>query len=419
MLPQYKTKTLENGLQIVCIPMNKNSNVISTNVFYKVGSGDEIMGKSGIAHMLEHLNFKSTKNLKAGEFDEIVKSFGGINNASTSFDYTHYFIKSSKKNLDKSLKLYAELMSNLNLKKNEFLPERDVVFEERLWRTDNSPMGYLYFRLFNETFTYHSYHWTPIGFSEDIKNWTLKDIKKFHKNFYRPSNAIIVVSGDIDENEVFETTAKYFSNIKNPKNKIPKNHQIEMSQVGKKEFEIIKQSEVELLAIAYKIPAFNHEDIVALNALGELLADGNSSIFAKKLIHEKEYSQEINAYAFENKHPSLFIITCICNIDIKASLVKKEILNILKDIKKGNFDEQSLQKVKTNTKASFIKNLQTCGAVASIYGGFFARGSINPLFEYQKSLENLTKEDIIRVCQKYFIDENQTIAILKKESNEN
>lgn len=96
-LPEYKTKTLDNGLQIIAIPMNNGSNVISTDIFYKVGSGSEIMGKSGIAHMLEHLNFKSTKNLKAGEFDEIVKGLGGVNNASTGFDYTHYFIKSSSK----------------------------------------------------------------------------------------------------------------------------------------------------------------------------------------------------------------------------------------------------------------------------------------------------------------------------------
>lgn len=146
-LPQHVTKTLENGLQIVVIPMNNKSDVITTDIFYKVGSGNEIMGKSGIAHMLEHLNFKSTKNLKAGEFDEIVKGFGGVNNASTGFDYTHYFIKSSSKNLSKSLELFAELMQNLRLTDEEFQPERNVVLEERLWRTDNSPIGYLYFRL--------------------------------------------------------------------------------------------------------------------------------------------------------------------------------------------------------------------------------------------------------------------------------
>ena len=159
---------LENGLEIYHVPVNSGSKVISVDVFYKVGSRNEVMGKSGIAHMLEHLNFKSTKNLRAGEFDEIVKGFGGVNNASTGFDYTHYFIKASNENLDKTLGLFAELMKNLSLKDKEFQPEREVVHEERRWRTDNNPMGYLYFRLYNHAFIYHSYHWTPIGFIKDI-----------------------------------------------------------------------------------------------------------------------------------------------------------------------------------------------------------------------------------------------------------
>ena len=111
---------LENGLEIYHVPVNPGSKVISVDVFYKVGSRNEVMGKSGIAHMLEHLNFKSTKNLRAGEFDEIVKGFGGVNNASTGFDYTHYFIKASNENLDKTLGLFAELMKNLSLKDLNF-----------------------------------------------------------------------------------------------------------------------------------------------------------------------------------------------------------------------------------------------------------------------------------------------------------
>ena len=192
-LPKHYTKHLDNGLQIVVVPLNNKSGVIETNIFYKVGSRNEVMGKSGIAHMLEHLSFKSTDKLKAGEFDEIVKGFGGVNNASTSFDYTRYFIKSSVENLDKSLELFSELMSNLLLKEDEFEPERNVVAEERLWRTDNSPMGYLYFRFFNTAFVYHPYHWTPIGFMQDIQSWNIDDIRSFYRTYYQPQNAIVLV----------------------------------------------------------------------------------------------------------------------------------------------------------------------------------------------------------------------------------
>ena len=285
-LPKYHTKTLENGLQIVAIPMKNGSGVISTDVFYKVGSRDEKMGKSGIAHMLEHLNFKSTKNLEAGQFDEIVKGFGGVNNASTSFDYTHYYIKSASKNMDKSLELFADLMENLTLKDEEFQPERDVVAEERRWRTDNNPMGYLQFRLFNNAYIYHPYHWTPIGFMNDIQNWSIEDIKDFHSTYYQPKNAIVVVAGDISQDEVFTLVEKHFKNIKNSKEIPSKVHMVEPTQDGEKRVVINRESAVQMIAITYHIPNFEHEDQVALSALSELLSSGKSSILQKKLVDE-------------------------------------------------------------------------------------------------------------------------------------
>ncbi|HHD80353.1 MAG TPA: insulinase family protein, partial [Campylobacterales bacterium] len=219
-LPKYYTKTLDNGLEVVAIPMHNNANVITTDIYYKVGSRNEVMGKSGIAHMLEHMNFKSTKNLKAGEFDKIVKSKGAVNNASTGFDYTQYFITSSSDNLPTSMKLFAELMENLNLKDEEFQVERNVVAEERRVRTDNPPMGYLYFRLFNTHFVAHPYHWTPIGFMHDIQSWSIDDIREFHHKYYQPNNAVLIVSGDIDKKSVFDEAQKSFGHIKND-HKIP------------------------------------------------------------------------------------------------------------------------------------------------------------------------------------------------------
>ena len=220
MLPKFKKITLENEFEIYHTPLNLGSNVISIDLFYKVGSRNETMGKSGIAHMLEHLNFKSTKTRKAGEFDEIVKGFGGVNNASTGFDYTHYFIKCSNANLDKSLELYADIMENLALKDDEFQTERDVVLEERRWRTDNNPIGLMYFRLFNNAFIYHPYHWTPIGFFRDIENWNIEDIKAFWRTYYQPKNAFLMITGDCDEKTAFEYGIKHFSKIKNKKDSL-------------------------------------------------------------------------------------------------------------------------------------------------------------------------------------------------------
>ncbi|BFU78107.1 pitrilysin family protein [Arcobacter sp. 15-2] len=421
-LPKYYEKTLKNGLKIVAIPLKNNSDVITTDIFYNVGSRDEIMGKSGIAHMLEHLNFKSTKNLKAGEFDTIVKSFGGINNASTGFDYTHYYIKSSKKNLSKSLELYADLMENLTLKDEEFQPERDVVAEERRWRTDNSPMGYLYFKLFNNTFTYHPYHWTPIGFMSDIQNWKIEDIKDFHSTYYTPSNAIVLVAGDIDRKTVFEEVTKKFSDIKNTANSInirKELHTIEPKQNGAKRIVIHKDSEVEMLAINFNIPNFLHEDQVALSALSELLSSGKSSRLNELLVDEKQLVNTVYAYNMELKDPGVYLFMAVCNPGVDARDVEKIILEEIDKIKSGDIKEEELNKIKKNTKSDFIFSLESSSSVASLYGSYLSRGDITPLMNYEDKIEALKTEDLVKVAKKYFTSGNSTTVILKNnEENE-
>ena len=412
-LPKHYTKTLENGLQVVVIPMQNGSNVITTDIFYKVGSGDEIMGKSGIAHMLEHLNFKSTKNLKAGEFDTIVKGFGGVNNASTGFDYTQYYIKSSSDNLSKSLQLFAELMQNLNLKDEEFQPERDVVLEERRWRTDNNPTGYLYFRLFNNTYLYHSYHWTPIGFANDIKNWTIEDIKEFHRAYYQPQNAIIIVAGDIKPETVFESAEKEFGAIKNVKMPLKK-HMVEPEQDGARRVEIQKESEVEILAIAYHIPNFQHKDQVALSALSELLSSGKSSRLNALLIDEKKLVNTIYSYNMENKDPGIYLFMAVCNPGVKAEEVEKILLEQIELIKTQEVSKEELEKVKLNTKSDFIFGMENSSSLVSLYGSYLARGDIKPLLEYEKNLEALTPKDIKEAANRYFNKKNSTTVILRK-----
>lgn len=413
-LPKFYEKELKNSLKVVVIPMNKGSNVITTDIFYKVGSGDEIMGKSGIAHMLEHLNFKSTKNLKEGEFDKIVKDFGGVNNASTGFDYTHYFIKSSSENLSRSLELYAELMENLSLLDEEFQPERDVVTEERRWRTDNSPIGYLYFRLFNNAFLYNSYHWTPIGFMRDIRNWSIEDIRDFHKKFYQPKNAIIVVAGDVEPKEVFKKAEKSFGNIKNCC-ELKKAHMQEPDQDGAKRVIIHKESEVEMVAIAYHIPDFKHPDQVKLSAISEILSSGKSGRLTKELVNKKRLVNQIHAYNMENKHPGLFIFLAVCNPGVKAETVEKEILVQIEKIKKADITQEELEKTKTNTRADFIFSLESSSSVANMYGIYLSRGDINPLLEYEKNIQALKLEDLSEIANKYFTTKNSTTAILRKE----
>jgi len=412
-LPTYETKKLKNGLEVVVIPLKNDSNVVTTDIFYKVGSRNEVMGKTGIAHMLEHMNFKSTKKLKAGEFDKEVKGMGGVNNASTSFDYTHYYIKSSTKNMKKSIELFAELMQNLKLKDKEFQPERNVVMEERRWRTDNNPLGYLYFRLFNNAYIYHPYHWTPIGFINDIKTWTIDDIRDFHKTYYQPQNAILMVSGDVEPKKVFAEAEAAFGEIKNSV-EIPEVKFVEPEQDGPKRITLHKESEVEMIAITFHIPDFKDKDQVALSVISEILYSGKSSRLYKELVDKKRLVNSVYAYNMENIDPGLFIFLATCNPGVKAEEVERELVKQIELLKTKKVSQEELQKVKINTKADFIYSLESATSVANLYGSYLVRGDMKPLKKYQKRVEKLTEEEILKVAQKYFDFNKSTTVILKK-----
>lgn len=412
-LPAYKTMTLRNGLQIVVVPMHNETNVVSTDIFYKVGSRNEVMGKTGIAHMLEHMNFKSSKHLKAGEFDKEVKSIGGVNNASTSFDYTHYFIKSSTDNMQKSIELYAELMQNLNLKDEEFQPERNVVAEERRWRTDNSPLGYLYFKLFNNAYVYHPYHWTPIGFMNDIQTWSIDDIRDFHTTYYQPQNAILMVTGDVKPKEVFALAKKAFGKIQN-KADIPKVKFVEPKQDGPKRVIIHRDSEVQMIAITFHIPDFKNKDQVALSVISEILYSGKSSRLYKELVNKKRLVNSVYAYNMENTDPGLFIFMATCNPGVESTEVEKDLIKQIELLKNEPVSTEELEKVKINTKSDFIYSLESSSSVANLYGSYLVRGDITPLKEYEKAVNTLTPKKIQKVAQKYFDFNQSTTLILKR-----
>jgi predicted Zn-dependent peptidase len=402
--------------------MENGSGVISTDIFYKVGSRDEILGKTGIAHMLEHMNFKSTKNLREGEFDSIVKSHGGINNASTGFDYTHYFIKSSASNLSMSLDLYAELMQHLNLTDEEFQKERDVVAEERRWRTDNNPIGYLYFRLFNTHYVSHSYHWTPIGFMEDILSWNIEDIREFHTRFYRPDNAVLIVSGDIDPDVVFAEAQRQFGSIENPQTKnscslIETNIPREPAVDGSKRIELHRENnEAETIAIVYSIPDFSHEDQVALSAISELLSAGKSGWLPQELVSKQRIANQVYGYNMELTDPGVFLLLAVANPGIEAEQLETALLEQIERIKNSTVSQAELDKVKINTKLDFIHTLESSSSLSDLYGGYLIRGDLKPLLEYEENLDKITPEVIRTVANRYFDNSKATTVILRKNN---
>ncbi len=249
----------------------------------------------------------------------------------------------------------------------------------------------------------------------DIQNWKIEDIKDFHSTYYQPKNAIVIVAGDIDENEVFANVEKHFKDIKNTKDIPSLLHTVEPKQDGEKRIVINRESAVQMLAITYHIPNFEHEDQVALSALSELLSSGKSSILQKKLVDEKRLVNTIYAYNMDLKDPGLFMFMAVANEGVDAKEIEKEILDTITQIKKGDISQKDIDKIKINTKADFIFSLESSTEVASLYGSYFVRGNINPLLDYEKNVDKLTKEDLIKVANKYLNTNNSTTVILKQE----
>jgi predicted Zn-dependent peptidase len=305
-------------------------------------------------------------------------------------------------------------MENLNLKDEEFQVERNVVAEERRVRTDNPPIGYLYFRLFNTHYVSHSYHWTPIGFMNDIQTWSIDDIREFHEKYYQPNNAILVVTGDIDKESVFKEAEAKFGKIKN-RVKIPKCTLVEPKRDGSIR-QVIKKdnNSVDTIAIAYPIPNFEHKDQVVLSAISELMSSGKSSRLHKELVDKKQMVNTIYGYNMELIDDGIFLFMAIANPTVEIEAVEKEILEEIEKIKKGGVTKEELDKIKINAKSDFIYSLESSSEVNSMFGSYLVRGNLKPLLEYEENLDKITPEMVTEVAKKYFNNDLATTLILRK-----
>jgi predicted Zn-dependent peptidase len=250
----------------------------------------------------------------------------------------------------------------------------------------------------------------------DIQNWKLEDITSFHETFYQPKNAIIVVTGDVNAEDVFKLSEERFKNIKNKKD-IPTVHQVEPKQDGAKRLLVYKESEVEMLAITYHIPNFQHADQPALSAISEMLSSGKSSRLYQKLVNEKKMANQIYAYNMENIDPGLFIFMAVCNPDVKAEDVEKEILAEIEKLRTTAVKKEELEKVKINTKADFIYSLESSSSVGNLFGGFLVKGDVKPLMSYEDNINALAPADIQEAAMKYFDETQSTTVILRKKND--
>jgi predicted Zn-dependent peptidase len=249
---------------------------------------------------------------------------------------------------------------------------------------------------------------------EDILSWKIEDIRDFYQRYYQPSNAILVVAGDITPKEVFAESEKYFGHIKN-KREIPKVTAVEPKVDGAKRAVLYKESnQVDTLAITYAIPNYEHDDQVVLSAISHILSSGKSSRFEKKIVNEKQLANQVYGYNMELADPGVFLIMAMCSPQASLDTLEKEILSELEKIKHGDVTQAELDKVKINTKAEFIYSLESSSSVAGLYGDYIVKGNIQPLLEYEEKLDKITLKDISDTAKKYFDHNFSTTVILKK-----
>ncbi len=411
---KYDSIKLKNGLRVF-VEENKSLPIVNVTVFYRVGCADEHNSITGISHMLEHMNFRGSKHFKDGYIDRLTSKFGGVDNAQTSFDYTVYFATIDKSAWKKALAFYADNMNNLMLDKKKFLKERSVVYQERLWRIDNSADGFLYYSLHNLAYVASPYRWTPIGYRDDIQHYTINELKAYYKKFYAPNNAVIVVSGDVDRHDVFDLIRKLFKEKKPVK--IVRHITKEPKQNGRRMMYITKPASFKKIAMGFKIPKEGDKDTPTLDLISYILFSGKTALMEKDLVRDKRIFASING-GNEGRIYDVGLFEIFGDIEkgVGFEQARKAILKELDKIKTGHFDNKLLEMAKAKCVSDYMFDKEKLSLKNRDFAFYAAFGLKDYMDRYVELIKGVTKKDVIDVANRYFVEnaENDCFLVPQK-----
>ena len=405
---EYK---LDNGLKVLVIEDHK-APLATFQIWYRVGSRDEPAGKSGISHLLEHMMFKGTPKYGSKAFSKMVKRKGGVDNAFTTKDYTMYYQTLASDRIDISIELEADRMQNLILDPKEVIAERDVVMEERRMRYEDDPQNSLYEEVLAAAFKSHPYHWPVIGWMSDISSIERNGLLSHYKAYYSPDNAVIVVSGDVQADEIIKKIKASFEDISPASGRVVVTSR-EGGQKGERRISLKREAELPYIIAVYHTPSFPHPDSYALEVLGMILSGGKSSRLYRSIVYEKKLAIGASAdYSGLHKDPYLFLLaaTAAPGKDIKD--VENALYAEIEKIKKELPSEREVQKAKNQIEASFVMGQDSIYFQAEITGMFEMLGSWKLKEQYLENIKKITPEDVSRVAKKYLTEDNRTVGIL-------
>lgn len=405
-----KQRSLSNGMRVVSL-VDKTSPTVSIHVWYDVGGKNDPPGRSGFAHMFEHMMFKSTRNMPNEKMDRLTEDVGGFNNASTWDDFTNYYEVVPSNHLEPLLWAEAERMVNLNVDEQNFSSEREVVKEEFRQGVLAQPYGRLFEYVGSLSYDVHPYKRGVIGNLDELSAATPKDAEAFYKTFYRPDNAVLIVVGDFEQSQFDGWVDKYFGSIKKPSSSIPRVSAVEPDRTGERRFEKTAPNvPFPAVAITYLGPGSKSPDVAAIDVAEAILASGESSRLYQSLVYRQQIAQEAS-FSFDLKiDRGLLYFYAIASEGKSAAELEKAICAEVKRIQTSGVTAKELQKAKNQLITSALRSLETNdGKAIAIERAMIYQGSAESVNESIAELQAVTAADVKRVLTKYLVDANRTV----------
>lgn len=403
---------LSNGMKVLLVEAPK-APVATVQVWYKVGSRNEVMGRAGLSHMLEHMMFKGTAKYPKGSFSRLVRKNGGIDNAFTSQDFTAYFENLAADRVELALEMEADRMQGLVLNNSDFQTERDVVKEERRLRTEDDPQGALVEALFAQAFLSHPYHWPVIGWFADLDAMSLDDLQRHYETFYSPNNATLIVVGDIKADTLLPTIKRLFEPI--PKGPTPKQPlPAEPEQRGERRFYLKREAQVPFVMMGFRVPNYASDDSYALDVLESILSRGKSSRLYQSLVYDQKASLAVGAeYSLMQTNPSLFYFYAVVTPGQKVESVEEAIHHEIARLQNDPPTDTELQRAKNQIEAARVFEQDSNFRSAMLLGQAETIGAgWRRVDEFLERIRSVTAKDIQRVAKQYLTEDNRTVGIL-------
>ncbi|MDI6853537.1 MAG: pitrilysin family protein [Deltaproteobacteria bacterium] len=402
---------LDNGMKVLLL-REPRAPLVTHQIWYRVGSRYEELGKTGLSHLTEHLMFKGTEKYGPKEFSRAVQRSGGTDNAFTSRDFTAYFQNGPAKELKRWMEMEADRMRNLQVSPESFATEQKVVLEERRLRTEDDPVSFLSEETWAAAYKAHPYQWPVIGWYHDLESLTHNDFLKYYQAFYQPNNATLVVVGDIDpEATLTQIKAIYGTIPKGPEP--PKVTAQEPRQYGERRVVVQREAQLPFLIMAFHAPNWENPDCYALELLSQVLSQGRSSRLYHRLVYKERLALDVGSdYSLDSADPSAFII-------YGQPLPRKTIAQLeaalereIKLLQTQLVSDQELQKAKNQITAGFFMSMDSLFYRGMLLGKLATTARWTLIKDYIPKVQAVTAEDLQRVARQYLVASNRTTGVL-------